>query len=182
MCGYIPVVGDRPETPRKAHLKVVASDVEVGRVKMRCAVLLVPLVIAACGDNPPRWSDKSYADLKASFAVPSGFTPASPDGPCKTDSHMQCWTTTALPMAAAKAAVAALGADFTTTDTSWCSTQHWAQQRKAWGEAHTPCTLRGTARGLEVRVEAIAFPDSKKRATGNLVFPPTLVSITASAP
>lgn len=150
-------------------------------MRIRCVLTLLPLLlVAACsGETPPRWSDQSYQDLRASFAVPSGFSPASPVGPCTTDPHMQCWTTTALPKAAALAAVAGLGGDFTTTDSSWCSDQHWGQQRKAWGEAHTPCTLRGTARGLRVSVEAIAFPDPKKSTAGVLVFPPTLVSISA---
>lgn len=150
-------------------------------MRIRFALLVVPLLAAACGHPASRASDKDedYQSLKASFAVPSSFTAASPAGPCRTQSHMQCWTTTLLPAAAAKAAAAGLGDAFRTTDTSWCSTQHWAAQRKAWGEAHTPCTLHGTARGLGVTIEAIAFPDRKASSAGHLVFPPTLVSISA---
>jgi hypothetical protein len=96
---------------------------------------------------------------------------------------MQCWTTDALPTQAVHAAVEALGADYRTTDTSWCGPGHWAAQRKAWGEAHAPCTLRGTSHRLRVTVAGIAFPDPMATTTTEpLVFWPTLVSITATVP
>lgn len=94
---------------------------------------------------------------------------------------MQCWTTDALPTQAAHTAVKGLRGDYLTTDTSWCGPGHWAAQRKAWGEAHAPCTLRGTSHRLEVVVAAIAFPDRTASTPAHVVFPPTLVSITATA-
>lgn len=152
-------------------------------MRIRSALLLLPLLIVACGGQAShRWSDKDYQGLRSSFALPSGFTPASPDGPCTTDPHMQCWTTTLLPAEAVKAAVAGLGASYRTTDSSWCGPTHWATQRQAWGESHTPCTLHGTSRGMQVIVDAIAFPDRKASTPGHLVFPPTVVSIAAFAP
>lgn len=148
-------------------------------MRTRALLLVLPLLVAACGEGKTASTERDYQALRSSFTAPAGFSPASPAGPCATDEHMKCWTTAALPTAAVKATVAALGADFTTTDTSWCSAQHWGQQRRAWGEAHAPCTLHGTSRGLKVRIEAIAFPDPKKSTPGHLVFPPTLVSISA---
>jgi hypothetical protein len=151
-------------------------------VRVHPALILVPLLIAGCGHTSRRPSDKEYQSLRSSFLVPGGFTPAVPGGPCQTDRHMQCWTTDALPTQAVHAAVEGLRGGYRTTDTSWCGPEHWAVQRKAWGEAHAPCTLRGTSHRLRVIVEAIAFPDRTASTPGHLVFPPTLVSITATAP
>ena len=93
---------------------------------------------------------------------------------------MRCWTTDALPQQAVNAAVAGLRSSFRATDSSFCGPGHWAVQRKAWGEAHTPCIVRGTSRGVRVVVEAIAFPDRAKSTPDHLVFPPTLVSVAAT--
>lgn len=90
---------------------------------------------------------------------------------------MQCWTTSLLPTEAAHAAAAAFGPTYRTTDASWCGPTHWQVQRKRWGAAHAPCTLRGTARGLGVQIGAIAFPDRTKSTTSQLVFEPTVVSV-----
>lgn len=149
---------------------------------MHHALALVLVLIAACGHKSSRPSDEDYQILRSSFLVPSGFTPAAPAGPCQTERHMQCWTTDALPTQAVHAAVKGLGAGYLTTDASWCSPEHWAAQRKAWGDVHAPCTLRGTSHRLRVIVEAIAFPDRTASTPGHLVFPPTLVSVTATAP
>jgi hypothetical protein len=151
-------------------------------VRIRGALFLLPVLIAACGQTSPSWSDKNYQALQSSFVVPSGFTPASPAGPCQIDPHMQCWTTTALPTEAVNATVQGLGSGYRTTDAAWCGMEHWAAQRKAWGEAHTPCTLHGTSHHLRLVIAAIAFPDRKTSASGRLVFPPTLVSIAALPP
>lgn len=151
-------------------------------MSVRPVLVLVCLLAVACGHAAPRPSDKDYQSLRSSFDVPRGFTAAAPAGPCETDPHMQCWTTEALPTQAVHAAVEGLGADYRTTDTSWCGPGHWAVQRQSWGEAHAPCTLRGTSHRLRVVVAAIAFPHRRAGAPRQLAFPPTLVSITAMAP
>ncbi len=151
-------------------------------MRVQPALALVSLLVAACGHTSPQPSDKDYQSLRSSFLVPPGFTPAAPAGPCQTDRHMQCWTTNALPTQAVHAVAEGLGAGYRTTDTSWCGPAHWAAQRKAWGEAHAPCRLRGTSHRLRVIVAAISFPDRTASAARHLVFPPTLVSITATLP
>jgi hypothetical protein len=144
------------------------------------AAALTGLLLVACSHAPAPDRGATFARLRAAFVAPAGFTTASPAGPCSSAENMECWTTAALPSAAARAAVTQLGPDFQVTDTSWCGPEHWAAQRKAWGEAHTPCTLYGRWHGAQVIVGAIAFPHKAASRPGRLVFPPTLVSISAS--
>lgn len=143
---------------------------------------MVVMLVAGCslGSAGGSHTASDYQALRSSFVVPSGFTPATPAGPCRTDGHMQCWTTKALPKQAVQAAVQGLGSTYQTTDSSFCGPLHWAVQRKAWGEAHVPCMLRGTSHHLRVVVEAIAYPDRAASKAGHLVFPPTLVSVWAT--
>jgi len=163
------------------RFKSLVPGAETEIVRVRHALVVVPLLlVAACGHGSPRPVEKDYQSLRSSFLVPRGFTPAAPVGPCQTDRHMQCWTTNALPTEAARAAVVGLGGGYRMADTSWCGPKHWAVQRKAWGEAHTPCKFRGTSHRLRVIVEAIAVPNRAASSPGHLVFEPTLVSVAAS--
>lgn len=150
-------------------------------MKRRPVLVLIPLLATACGHTAPQFSNQSYASLRSSFVAPAGFTPATPTGPCQTDRHMQCWTSDALPLQAVNAAVAGMGSTYRTTDSSMCGPGHWAVQRKAWGDAHTPCAVLGTSRGLRVVIAAIAFPDRTTSTPGHLVFPPTQVSVAVSS-
>lgn len=150
-------------------------------MRWRPVLVLIPLVASACSQTAPELSAESYASLRASFAAPAGFTPAAPTGPCQTDRHMQCWTSDALPLEAVNAAVAGMGASYRTTDSSLCGPASWAAQRKTWGDAHTPCSVVGTSQGLQIVIMAIAFPEPTTGTPGDLVFPPTLVSVAVSS-
>ena len=140
------------------------------------ALALVSVLLAGCSHATPKATPQVLQ--RVSFVAPAGFSPAKPDGPCRTDPALQCWTSKALPRQAVTAASGGLRSGFRMTDASFCSPTHWGVQRSAWGEAHTPCLVRGTSGSHRVVIEASTFPDRVASIPGHLVFLPTLVSIS----